>query len=74
MAQFLKENRAKRSLEIDSTVITLAIITLSLALVVYSVIKGVQKVAAKKTDNILSEVESQKSTISKAKSIRFFIK
>ncbi|AAW70687.1 hypothetical protein EJB10_02525 [Wolbachia endosymbiont of Brugia malayi] len=60
MVQFLKENRAKRSLEIDSTVITLAIITLSLALVVYSVIKGVQKVAAKKTDNILSEVESQK--------------
>ncbi|OWZ25146.1 hypothetical protein CCY16_00919 [Wolbachia endosymbiont of Wuchereria bancrofti] len=31
-----------------------------MALVVHSVIKGIQKVAAKKTDNILSEVESQK--------------
>lgn len=63
MARFLKENKAKTSLETKmklAVLVTLTIVTLSLALVVYSVIISVQEIAAQKTGSALNKVESVK--------------
>ncbi|MDR1139471.1 MAG: ankyrin repeat domain-containing protein [Rickettsiales bacterium] len=64
MTQFLKENGAKTSLEIKvqlAVLITLTVMTLGLALVVYSVMKCIREIAAKKPCGILNEVESKKA-------------
>ncbi|MGL9689000.1 MAG: ankyrin repeat domain-containing protein [Wolbachia sp.] len=63
MTQFLKENGAKTSLEIKvqlAVLTTLTVMTLSLALVVYSVMKGIREISAKKTCGILDEVEGKR--------------
>ncbi len=63
MARFLRENKAKTSLEIKvqlAALVTLTIITLGLALVVYFVVKGIQEIAAQKTGSTLNNVESTK--------------
>ncbi|MGL9731867.1 MAG: hypothetical protein ACR5KX_03610 [Wolbachia sp.] len=51
MTQFLKENGAKTSLEIKvqlAVLTMLTVMTLSLALVVYSVMKNIREISAKK--------------------------
>lgn len=63
MTQFLKENGAKTSLEIKvqlTVLTTLTVMTLGLALVVYSVMKGIREIAAKKPCGILNEVEGER--------------
>ena|GEM_PF-4845090 len=63
MTQFLKENGAKTSLEIKvqlAVLITLTVMTLGLALVIYSVMKGVREISAKKPRGILNEVEGER--------------
>ncbi|MDR3132357.1 MAG: hypothetical protein LBU02_04680 [Rickettsiales bacterium] len=63
MTQFLKENGAKTSLEIKvqlAVLITLTVMTLGLALVVYSVMKGIREIAAKKPCGILNEVKDKR--------------
>ncbi len=63
MTQFLKENGAKTSLEIKvqlAVLTTLTVMPLSLALVVYSVMKGIREISAKKPCGILDEVEGKR--------------
>ncbi|WP_175937569.1 hypothetical protein, partial [Wolbachia endosymbiont of Madathamugadia hiepei] len=62
-SQGLKENGAKTSLEIKvrlAVLTTLTVMTLGLALVVYSVMKCIREIAAKKTCGILNKVEGEK--------------
>ncbi|WP_179947039.1 ankyrin repeat domain-containing protein, partial [Wolbachia endosymbiont of Bemisia tabaci] len=63
MARFLRENKAKTNLEIKvklAALITLTIITFSLALVVYFIVKGIKEIAAQKTGSTLNDAESTK--------------
>ncbi len=63
MARFLRENKAKTGLEMKvqlAALVTLTIITLGLALVVYFIVKGIQEIAAQKTGSTLNNAESTK--------------
>ncbi|WP_353477733.1 ankyrin repeat domain-containing protein [Wolbachia pipientis] len=77
IAQFLKENKAKTSLEIKvqlAVLVTLIVITIGLALVVYFIMEGYSRNCCKKNRSHFQLSKKYRGDTFDAKSIRFFIK